>query len=421
MDCKRMLIPVFSLLALLLLSITPALAQDTPWFVYLYNGRDLLRVYQDGTTESFNVGLAEGVFVGGLEMAFSDDGSRAAFCATSYPPAVEGQASEPPSTRLYLRDIVGQTNLFDVDLGTAIGCRIGPEGMSPDGSRIAVGVLNSMPGDPQANADKPAWQLLVLDAATGSIVHELNADSPEAVNIFGQASGPTMPYVQSVENNSVIFALMPWFTEGFIEAAYRWNLDSGVIEPAEGEQWEQFRLDTLEATGEQVWIAADPTLPANQPMGPMPSYNVVRVVDGGGQVSTIYHNAEENPIEAEFINDGQQVAVLLNPPFDESNPGAPLQYHWVAVDRAGSVTDLSTDAVFSYLRGAPGGYVRLVWDSPDQDPNNATYRLFYTADGQTTELWSMAGSADQFGSWELAWAAPMPASESLPPFTNINP
>jgi hypothetical protein len=63
--------------------------------------------------------------------------------------------------------------------------------------------------------------------------------------------------------------------------------------------------------------------------------------------------------------------------------------------------------------------VHLIWDSPNQDPNNSTYRLLHVANGQTTELWSMAGSADQYGAWELAWAAPMPPVEGLPPFPAI--
>jgi hypothetical protein len=151
----------------------------------------------------------------------------------------------------------------------------------------------------------------------------------------------------------------------------------------------------------------------------MPSYNVVRVADSSGQVTTIYHNPNENPVEARFINNGQQVAIQLSQPFDESNPSAPIEYKWVAVDRAGNVTDLFTDLSFSYLFGAPDGYVRLLWDAPNQDPTNATYRLLYTANGQTTELWSMAGSNDQYGSWELAWAAPIPAAEGLQPFTAL--
>jgi hypothetical protein len=212
---------------------------------------------------------------------------------------------------------------------------------------------------------------------------------------------------------------MPWFSEGFIDAAYRWTLATDVIDIEPGEQWEQFRLDTLEATGEQTWVAADPDLPAVQPIGPVPPYNVVRVADTTGQVSTIYHNGEESPFDARFINNGQQIAVMVQPPFDESNPGAPVEYHWVAVDRAGSVTELMTGTNFTYLEGAPDGYVHLLWDSPTQDPANATFHLHYVANGQTTELWTMAGSSDQFGAWELAWAAPMPVAEGLPPFTNL--
>lgn len=416
MNTKR-LIALSFVLALLAMSVASALAQDTPWFVYVYNGRDLVRVSLDGTTESYNVGLGENVFVGGRDMAFNADGSRAAFCAASYPPAVEGQESQPPSTHVILRDIVGQTNLFDVDLGAAIACRTGQNALSPDGGLLAVGIINYMFPDEATDPNQPAWQLLVLDTATGSVAYELNDQSAAAVNIFGASNGgPTMPYLQSVDASSVIFAPIPWFTEGFIDAAYRWHLDTGVIDAAPGEQWEQFNVDRLPATGETAWVAADPNLPALQPMGPVPAFNVVRVADSSGQVTTIYHNGQANPFDARFINNGQQVAVMVQPPFDESNP---VEYRWIAIDRTGNVTDLFTAVSFTYLEGAPNGYVYLVWDSPNQDPNNATYRLIYTANGQTAELWSMAGSSDQFGAWELAWAAPMPAAEGLQPFPAI--
>ncbi len=421
MYSNRLFLLILVVLSLLTLGLLPALGQDNPWFVYLYNGRDLVRVYQDGTQAVFNLGLKEDVFVGAREMAFSVDGSRAAFCATSYPPAVEGQASLPPSTHVYLRDIAAQTNVLDVDLGSAIACRVGENGLSPDGAWVAVGVINYFPGDPAADTSKPAWQLLVLDAATGTVAYELNPQSPQAVSVGLPERGLVMSFVQKVEMDSVIFAMVPWFSEGFISAAYRWELASGSVAPETGEQWTQFSTDTLEAAGETVWPAVDSNLPARPSMGLGLAFNVVRVADAAGQVTTIYHNADRHPGDARFINDGQQVAILLAPVFDENNPGAPVEQQWIAVDRAGRVTDLITELNFSYLEGAPGGFVHLIYESPDQDPNRSTYRLLYQANGQTTELWSMAGSSDPFGAWELAWAAPMPAAGGLPPFTPIAP
>ncbi len=403
-----------------MMSAFPALGQDTHWFVYVYNGRELVRVYQDATQEAFTLGVDENTFVGSQDMAFSADGSRVAFCATTYPPAVEGQASPPPAPRLYLRDIAAQSNLLDVDLGSAIGCRVGQRGMSPDGALVAVGLIHHLPGDPAADASKPTWQLLVLDTAAGSIAYELNDQSPNAASMGVPAGGVVMPFVQNVDASSIIFAPVPWFTEGFIDAAYRWHLDTGAIDLESGEQWRQFNPDILPATGEAAWAVVDPNLPAYQPMAIGLASNVVKVSDAGGQVTTIYHNGEANPGDARFINNGHQVAILLSPRFDETNPSAPVEYRWLAVDRAGSVADLATDANFSYLEGAPDGFVRLVWDSPDQNPSNATYRLLYTANGQTTELWTMTSAGgDQYVTWELAWAAPMPAAGGLPPFTPI--
>lgn len=419
MYSKRLILTMLVLLSLFAMSALPALGQDAPWFVYLYNGSVLVRVNQDGTQETFDIGVGADVFVGAREMAFSPDGSRVAFCANYYPPAVEGQASAPPATRVYLRDVAAQTNLLDLDLGSAIACRVGETGLSPDGALLTIGRINYMPGDPAADISKPAWQLLVVDTATGNVAYELNAQSPAVASLGAPAEGIIMPFVQNVDTSSVVFALVPWFTEGFIAAAYRWDLASGAIAPETAEQWMQFRADRLEATGETAWPAVDSNLPVSEPMGVGFAFNVVRVADSAGQVTTIYHNADRNPADARFINNGQQVAILLAPVFDENNPGAPVEQHWVAVDRAGSVTDLVTDLSLSYLEGAPGGFIHLIQDSPDQDPNNATYRLLYVANGQTTELWSLAASNDQFGAWELAWVALMPVADGLPPFTPI--
>lgn len=416
---KRLFLSLLASLSLLMMSVIPALGQDAHWFVYLYNGRDLIRVYQDGAQEAFNLGLGENVFVGAREMAFSADGSRVAFCATNHPPAIEGQPLPPPATHIYVRDIAAQSNLLDGDMGGAIACRVGENGLSRDGALLAVGLINYWPGNDLVDSSKSAWQLLVLDTVTGDVAYELNAQSPEVASLDLHERGVVMPFVQNVETSSIVFALVPWFGEGFIDAVYGWDFASGEVALETAEQWAQFRTDKLETTGEAVWADVDESLPALEPMSLGLAFNVVRVADSSGQVTTIYHNPDQNTGDARFINNGQQVAILLAPIFDENNPDAPLEQHWIAVDRAGSVTDLVAVLNFSYLEGAPDGFVHLIQDSPDQDSHNSTYRLIYVANGQTTELWSMAGSAEQFGAWELAWAAPIPIASGLPPFIPI--
>src|SRR5436190_23972109 len=99
----------------------PAAAQDG-WYVYLHNPMDqsLLRVSQDGTQETFSLGLDANSYVSSWDMSFAHTRAQAAFCTVTY-----GEGSTTGSTKLVVRDIVGQTNVLEQDLGQSIGCRAG--------------------------------------------------------------------------------------------------------------------------------------------------------------------------------------------------------------------------------------------------------------------------------------------------------
>jgi hypothetical protein len=404
-------------LMIVLLAVVPVLGQDTAWSAYVYNGRDLVRVFSDGRQETYNLGLPENTFMGSREMSFSADGSRVAYCAVTYDQTVTDPALQT-SAVLVLRDIAAQTNLLEIDMGHPVACRTGQEAFKPDESLLAVALINYIPGSPGVDESLPSRQLLMIDSATGDVVYEL--DDQSEYEVLGVTfPGPTLSLVKYVGTDYVIYAPVPYFTEGYPDTAYRWHLDTGTIEPETGEQWEQFLEDTLDATGEKVWITTDPNLPSVQPIGPSLPLNVVRVADSAGQVSTILHVGDQTPGEVHFINNGQQIAVMLMPVFDETQPDTPIEYRWIALDRAGTVTDLVTDLNYSNLDGAPDGYVRIINDL--SDVNNSTFSLEYTSNGQTTQLWTTTGPrSDPYGAWELAWVTPMPAAEGLPPFTPIS-
>src|SRR5690242_14713267 len=157
----------------------PAMAQDT-WGVYLFNSNsgELVRLNGDGTQAVSGLGLEQGAYVGSYDMAFTRDGSRLAFCATTYPQTTDATTPVLPTARFYLRDMAAQNYLLNLDLGNAVGCRTGRAAFNADETQVAVSRINYWPGDPAADTSKPVWQMLVLDIAGGMTVKELNTNSP---------------------------------------------------------------------------------------------------------------------------------------------------------------------------------------------------------------------------------------------------
>ena len=90
MQKKSLALMILGLLIFASMNLTPAMAQDN-WGVYLFNGNsgELVRVNGDGTQAVSGLGLEQGAYVSSFDMAFTRDGSRLAFCATTYPQAAE--------------------------------------------------------------------------------------------------------------------------------------------------------------------------------------------------------------------------------------------------------------------------------------------------------------------------------------------
>ncbi|MFN8564724.1 MAG: hypothetical protein U0703_24575 [Anaerolineae bacterium] len=243
---RGMIWAVLALLALLLA--LPASAQSG-WSAYLFNNlsQQILRVSSDGSQQSYDLGLPEGVYLGQRSLVFSPDGSRAAYCM------VVNQTDGANAT-LIVRDLASGASLVSVDLGKTDGCWVQ---YSEDASQIAVGVVRYYAGDPNAPANVPSWQLLVLDEASGAQLHEMN---PVKGNAYFDAGRTLMPDVRYFANNQIVFAGIPWGTEGFpISPAYFWQLGDDSVQPVD--RWWRWGLDSLSATGELVWIELDQAMP----------------------------------------------------------------------------------------------------------------------------------------------------------------
>jgi len=401
---------------LALVFIVPVLAQDaSSWFVYLYNTqtKDLVRVNADGSQATYNLGVGSDVYMSSYDMAFTSDGTLTAFCTS----VNSGDRPESMS-RLIVRNVIAQSDVLNLDMGANYGCRVGRFGFNAEGTQVAVGIVRAFPFDPSMPEPSgvipgPAWELLVYDL-TGSQVQTINAASPTAATLGADMGGVFMPIVQYFANNQIIFGEMFWGGEGSFEmSTHLWNLSDSSVAPIE--HWGQPGVDSL-STGELIWINDDANLPAAVPMGPFGMFNVLMLADKSGQARMIYHSPDWTLADARFINDGQQIAILLLPGFDESlQPEEFPPSKWVVLDRAGAISDLYSSIYYTQLEAAPGGYVVL--DATYQTADNSTslFTLQYNNGSAITQIWTF-GTQDPSVYWELAWSAPTATVEGLPPF-----
>ncbi len=409
---------MIAVLAVALSISSQTFAQDLAvrWSAYLFstNNQALVRVFQDGAQTTYSLGLEPETYVGGYDLAFTANGEKTAFCVVKFP--AEGGAQG--ATTFYVRDIEPQTTSLQLDLGKAIGCRTGHHAYNPDGTQVVIARVNYYPGDPAADATLPSWQLTLIDTTSGAAVQEINSQTPAALSAGIPADQPLLPYVQYVADNQVIFAAVPYGIGGGGEfPAYSWLLDTGTITPID--RWGNINLDTLAATGELIWVAADPNRPAGNPGGPMPSNNELKLADMDGKESIIYYSPDWVLTDAQFINGGQQIAIQEVSSFDEGNPDQPQITKWIALDRSGTVSDLQNVTFYSSLTAAPQGYAVLDTQFLGENQTNPRYTFDWHSNGGTTTLWSF-DAPDFSYSWELVWSAytqPAPNLQPFPAFT----
>ncbi|MBI1260083.1 MAG: hypothetical protein GC204_21655 [Chloroflexi bacterium] len=390
--------------ALALTGIIPAAAQTSEWSVYLLDNasQQLVRIYGDGTQQSIDLGLPVDSFVGQSAFDFSPDGNRVGYCVSS-------NTSDGSKATLIVRDISNaSTQSANLDLGTAQGCWVK---FNADASQIAVGLVRYYAGDPDADASVPPWSLLVVDAASSSSLYEMNLTKGGA--IFN-AQQTIMPEVRYFANNQIIFAGLPWGTEGIPSSpAYFWQLSDDSLQPLD--RWWRSGLDSLAGTGELVWTELDSTLAAADPGGPLPQANVVKLADKSGQERMIYANPDWVLLGTKFIDNGRLLAINeLQGADPNSTPGS-QPTRWMALDRSGTANVLATTLGFSQILPAPDGYV-ILWASD----NSATpfMSLDYYSGREKTTLWQQQGSGGM--TWWLLWSSPTTTADGLQPFPTVN-
>jgi hypothetical protein len=283
-------------------------------------------------------------------------------------------------------------------------------GFSPDAARVAVGVVKYYPGSPDMDTTGPAWRLLVVDIASGGIVAEINAETPAVMNAGVLPGVALLPEVRAFANQQIIFAEVPWGIGGAPEwRAYTWQIDSGAVAFDTTERWGRSGLSVLDSTGEVAWLDHDAALPAVNPGGPIPAFNVVKLADAGGAERVIHHTGEWVLVDTEFINGGAQLGILWLSTFDPENP-SDQQAQWMALGRDGSLSEIAAGATFSQLADAPGGFVLFEFLT-NADFTQQTSRLSYVSNGQARPLWEA-----QDPGWEFAGVIGAPQMTGLPAF-----
>lgn len=392
---------IWFVLGTLLWGVLPAQAQPgSTWYAFLFNSvsRHLLRVDASGTQEIFDLGLDETVFLGSRDIAFSSDGSRAAYCINR----ASGDAPQGDTT-LIVRDLAAGANVLEVALGGSLGCRVSAQSFNADSSQVAVSVVRYFPGDTSGDTSGPIWRLLVVDVASGSTVAELNADSEAAQAAGVLPDTALLPEVRQFAGNRIIFAEVPWGIGGAPEwRAFIWQTDSGSVQPDSSLRWGKSGLSYLPATGEMAWIDNDPDLASIDPGGPIAPFNIVMLADAGGAGRMLYHTGEWVLVDTEFIDGGAQLAVLLLAAFDMENPSQ-QQSRWIALNRDGSQAELTSGTAFTQTADAPGGYALFAF-SFNADFTQQNFQLTYTTGGENRVLWE-----SQEPGWELAGTTGTPS------------
>lgn len=407
------------LLLCLLLIIGSTSAQESIWSVYLYNNSDktLLRINANGTQSTIPLNLSSDIYISTWEMAFSPDGNTLAFCTSDWTQATEAGV---PSA-FTIMDLTSGSTLHQIELGNTQGCRAA--GFSADGSLVSLSRFNYYLGQAGMDTSLPAWESQLFNVTTGEVVSQFSSNSPELLVMDELLREfPIMPEIRDFTDTSLVFLAVPWGIGGIPEVdAYRWNFGTDGNFSRDS-YWGAYSADSLPETGEMVWLEYDANLPAGNPGGPIASFNVVKYLAPDGTESVIYTNTEWVIVNSMFVNDGQQVALMLLESFDpEANEELTIQNtQWILLNRDGTTTDLGTYGTFTELTPAPTGLLMLETKYTQEDfQPPILFTLQYYVAGGFIDLWTQQ-TDDEGASWQIAYVTPFTTPVDLPPFTPGN-
>lgn len=403
---------------------------DAPWSVYLSNYTEvqISQFNPDGSVVTYALPEGSQTGLGADSVAFAPDERRIAYCSTP-PVSTDPNAApaQPPYT-LTVRDLAGQTNVFDVSLGELAACSVTGEAFSTDGSRLAVGTIPPFPEQGVMPEGEASWQLQLIDAATGEVLDTLDSLSPQLSELgYDTAQMLLMPYTRRVEGDRVYFALVNWFTEGQPSYdAFAWDTNADTV--TEAPLWGRPFADEIPTVDgvEFAYPMLDEDQPAANPGGPTYEANTVVVQREDGEPVVVYTNTEEVITSVRYIDDGAALAVGLLAPFEPAGdvPGQ-QPVRTVRVSRDGTVSEIAepvNNASIEVL-AVPGGYIDFT-RVYNPENNALNYTLDAVIGGEGVNLWSETSDLNSPDSvqWTLIHATyPDLSDVSLPEFTPTAP
>lgn len=376
---------IFLLLILGVVLPTAYAQNNQRWAVLLHNPStgELLRFYDTGEIEVMTLNLEAGYTT--YEIVVNDTNpDQVAFCATN----AEGEV------KLIIRDIKAAINQHEIEMGQPAACTVSR--FNVGGTLVAVSVVHNDP-------EKPFWELLLVDAATGETAYALNNTSA----IPGLANDRVIiPYVTYFSAPIVMFQAIVYGTDGVIGApVYQWRYSEETPINLEDENtpWNALAADVL--GGAVIWTVNDPALPAAEATSPIPVMNAIRWADKSGDRRNIFHTADEAITDVKFINYGAEIAIQL-----WTMEGA----RWVVLDETGQITEVHYDSDHpGELVNARGGYVLL---TSERSQTSVAYQLALH-DG--TVLWA-SGELPATDDWRIAWVLPVYAPFGVGNFPSVD-
>jgi hypothetical protein len=378
------------------------------WSVWLFNPGDpsnpemaephMVRLHQDGTSETYSLPVAAGTFFT-APPTLNSSGEWIAYCL-----------QDDDGTRLEIHNIYPESTLPQVynvafpvviDLDNAVACDISREAFSTaNEDYLAVGIVHNFPGMTPPSPDVPDWELRIIRLSTLETVTRLTADTLRRAEVTTGAATHYLPLVRSYNGATAIFALEPYGAGGwFTSDAFSWDIASDSVVPAEG--YGNPTFDVLLGTNERIWINLDV-----EKLGPPATgspYHTLLYAPTDGAPYAVFDLPEGlgRPL---FINSGQHIALEI-----------PASERFIALARDGSTVSLPVGAYVGSLQAAPGGYGYL---ETERSTRSVRYLLNRFVNGgqaiESTILWQ-----DDELSWFPVWSSPQSGRPDALPFVPI--
>lgn len=360
------------------------------WFAYLYNStsNELVRVYLDGTQQTFNLSSDHPSPPQIWNMAVSPDGKLLAYCETA-----SNDITVASTAHLIIRDIEKERNVTDVSLGKANGCRVSPSSFNNTGSMIAVNLVYGV-------ALETEWEIRLLNVLDGTVQQIINST---AVNELGR---PVWTDIRLFTVDEILFDFNAWsVVDRPVQPGYLWSLRDNQYLPQDT-IWN----DVLISTGERLLVTqSDEFIPPDQSSGPMRPFQVI--VEQEGQKTILIQTIDTLPQNAIFINGGREIAIRNYQVETAGN-------QWDILNRAGQLFSIPANTNSS-VKPAPDGFI-LFQESIEPGRAIAELRYFRSQDIFATDpdelgtiLWELDPAEDR---WSLLWSMPVPSAEDLAPF-----